>query len=397
MSFPRPVSRPTGQPLPKRAAVLIVGGGIQGLCCAFYLTTHGVRDILVLDAGYWQGGASGRNGTLIRPGFASIEWTRLFQLSRNEWAGLSKKLGQNVMFTPRGYTMVAEKPETAEMLVRAQALHRECGIESFFLNGLELRNELPAISHSRVRAALQQPIGGFAPHHAVMKGLVAACQRNGVDIRYRTKASGFETSNGSISAAYVGDHRIDAGTIVIAAGAQNVELAQSIGVSLNGYSMRIEALALEPTRPLIKPALALIDSLAYFHQTPRGEVVGGTEVPERPRMSLRADIPVMASMAKVYFEMFPRLGSLRILRHWAGMLHISDDFAPLLGEHPAVRNLWFTAGWSYGFAGAPGAGLLLAKAIAMRSIDPIMLPFALDRFDKRKPIVEGGIVLRKDE
>ncbi len=397
MSFLHPVSTPANTPLPKRAEVVIVGGGIQGLCCAFYLTTFGIRDILVLDAGYWQGGASGRNGTLIRPGFASLEWTRLFQFSRNEWAGLSRKLGHNVMFTPRGYTMVAEKPETAEMLVAAQKLHRDCGIDSHFLNARELREELPAINHARVQAALQQPIGGFAPHHAAMKGLVSACQEKGVDIRYRTRVTGFETANGRISAVTVGDHRVDAGTVVIAAGPQNPEIAKQIGVALNGYAMRIEAMALEPTKPLIRPALALIDSLAYFHQTPRGEVVGGTEVPERPRMSLRADIPVMASMAKVYLEMFPRLGPLRILRHWAGMLHISDDFAPLLGEHPQCRDLWFTAGWSYGFAGAPGAGLLLAKAIAKRVIDPVMAPFALDRFEKTGPIREGGIVLRKDE
>jgi hypothetical protein len=37
--------------------------------------------------------------------------------------------------------------------------------------------------------------------------------------------------------------------------------------------------AVEPIRPLIRPALALIDSLAYLHQTARGEVVGGVEVP----------------------------------------------------------------------------------------------------------------------
>lgn len=41
--------------LPKRASVVVIGGGIYGLACAFNLTQHGVRDVLVLDAGYWQG------------------------------------------------------------------------------------------------------------------------------------------------------------------------------------------------------------------------------------------------------------------------------------------------------------------------------------------------------
>ena len=81
------------KPLPKRASVIIIGGGIQGLSCAFNLIERGQRDILVLDAGYWQGGASGRNGTLIRPGFASVAWTELFALTVKEWESWSKRLG----------------------------------------------------------------------------------------------------------------------------------------------------------------------------------------------------------------------------------------------------------------------------------------------------------------
>ena len=34
-------------------------------------------------------------------------------------------------------------------------------------------------------------------------------------------------------------------------------MADLIGVPLDGYSMRIEAMALEPIRPLIGPAIAL--------------------------------------------------------------------------------------------------------------------------------------------
>lgn len=383
-------------PLPRHASVVIVGGGIQGLCCAFYLTTFGVRDIVVLDAGYWQGGASGRNGTLIRPGFASPEWTQLFQLSCREWGKLSARLGENIMFTRRGYTMVAEQAPTADMLSDAAELHKSCGVESFLVSESRLKTLLPAINHKLVAAALHQPEGGVAPHHAVMKGLLSACRRLGVDVRYRTAATAFERTGDRISHVLVGEHRIAADTVVVAAGPQNGSIADRIGVALDGYSMRIEAMALEPTRPLIGPAIALIDSLAYFHQTSRGEVVGGTEVPERPRMSLRADVPVMASMASVYLNLFPQLAETRILRHWAGMLHISTDFAPLLGPHPSLRDLWFSAGWSYGFAGAPAAGLLLAKAIAAGEIDSRMAPFALDRFERGRPIAEAGIVLAKE-
>lgn len=381
--------------LPRHASVVIIGGGIQGLSCAFNLALLGVRDVLVLDAGYWQGGASGRNGTLIRPGFGGHDWTRLFELSWREWITLSKKLGHNVMYTERGYTMVAETAPTASMLEGATEVHKQYGIKSEMLSSSQISKLLPAIDQQYVTAALHQPRAGMAPHHAVMKGYLHACEDRGVDVRYRTAVTGFELQNQSVLGVYVGEHFIRSETVVVAAGPQTPELAKLAGAAIDGYMMRIEAMALEPMRPLIGPALALIDSLAYFHQTGRGEIVGGTEVPERPQQTLRADVPVMSAIARVYARMFPQLAEVRILRQWAGMVHISSDFAPLLGQHPHVRDLWFSAGWSYGFAGGPGAGLVLAKAIAKGQVDAAMMPFGLDRFDRGKAIEEAGIVLIK--
>lgn len=382
---------------PKRASVVVIGGGIQGLSCAFNLALRGVGGVVVLDAGYWQGGASGRNGTLIRGGFASPEWTRFFGHSNQCWMNLAKTLGHNPMFTRRGYAMIAETPKTAAMFESALKVHAENGVISRRLDDAGVRSVLPAIAAERVSAAIHFRDGGVAPHHAPMKAYLAACRARGVQVHYRSKVMGIETENGRVSAVVVGDHRIDADAVLIAAGAFSTEMAKLAGVSLAGYPMRIEAMALEPTRPMIGPALALIDRLAYMHQTGRGEVVGGIEVPERPRPSLKTDLPVMTGTAKVYFEMFPALAQVRIMRHWGGMLHISPDYGPLLGPHPALRDLWITAGWSYGYSGAPGAGDLMGKAIATGQIDDRMAPFAVDRFDRGKPVRELGIVLATSE
>jgi len=386
-------TQPLPQRLPARAAIVIIGGGIQGLSCAFNLFERGWRDLVVLDAGYWQGGASGRNGTLIRPGFASEAWTELFALSVREWQSWSRRLGAKILYTPRGYSIVAEREQSQAMLEAALVVQRQCGVRSRMLARSEIRRLLPALNALQVCAVQHQPDGGVAPHHAVMKGLLAFCQRHGIEVRYRTQITGLEHSNGRVSAVLVNDRKIAADCVLCCAGPHNPDLARMAGVGLDGFGMRIEAMALEPTRPLIRPAVALIDSLAYFHQTTRGEVVGGTEVPERPRLSLQVDIPVMPRIASTYLRLFPQLANLRILRHWAGQIHVSSDYAPLLGEHPALLGLWFSAGWSYGFAGAPAAGKLLAEAITTGRIDARLRPFALDRFARHAAIAEAAIVL----
>lgn len=379
--------------LPHQASVVIVGAGIQGLALAFNLAELKVKNILVLDAGYWQGGASGRNGTLIRGAFSSPEWTRFFAHSNRLWLGLSKRLGQNVMFSRRGYTMVGEREATAQLLQRTLQVHRDCDINSEMLSPGRLRKVLPALAHERVSAALHLPDSGVAPHHAAMHAYLKACQVRGVDVRYRTEVTAIDQRDGQVDGIWVGQQRVACDTLVLAGGAQSNALANMAGVPLEGYPMRLEAMALEPTRALIGPAVALLDRLCYMHQTARGEVVGGAEVAERPQVSLGADVPVMAATAKAYAEMFPQLGAARILRQWAGLVHISNDFGPLLGAHPQLNGLHLSAGWCYGHAGAPAAGEMLAKALVSGVVDERMKPFAVDRFQRNCPVVEPGIVL----
>ncbi|TDQ84125.1 sarcosine oxidase subunit beta [Dongia mobilis] len=374
-------------------SIVIIGGGIQGLSIAFNLARLGVRDVRVLDAGYFQGGASGRNGTLIRGGFGSPEWTGFFAHSNRLWAELSATLGENVMFTPRGYLVIAQKAETLARLDGMRDLHREHGLQSDLLAVRRIKELEPAIDEHAVLGAIYLKGGGAAPHHAAMKGYLAASRRLGARIDYQRPVTAVERSGDRITTVIAGDERIACEKVVIAGGAYSPAIGKLVGAEIPGFPIRIEAMALEPVRPVIRSAIALPDRLCYMHQTARGEIVGGAEVPEKPQVTLNTDICALAATAAAYAEVFPALGALRILRHWAGMLHATADWGPLLGQHPDVGNLWVSAGWSYGFAGAPAAGDLLARAIVTGEVDSRMAPFAVDRFRRNQPVVEGAIVL----
>lgn len=375
------------------ASAVVIGGGIHGLGTAFNLASMGLRHVRVLDAGYFQGGASGRNGTLVRGGFASREWTRLFAFSNRRWIELSRILGENVMYSRRGYLIVAQKPVTAALIEPLPALHREYGLRSRLLSSAQLRSVAPALDTATVKCAVDLGDGGTAPHHAAMKGYLAACRRLGVRVDYGTPVTAIETASGRVTAIVAGSEHIACDLAVIAAGAYSVAVARLAGVDLPGFAQRIEAIALEPVRPVLRQAIALPDRLCYLHQTARGEIVGGVEVDERPQVSLANDLPVLAATARVYAEMFPAFTQLRILRHWAGMLHATPDWGPLLGAHPDLANLFISAGWSYGIAGAPGATELLARLITTGRMPDEIAPFAVDRFARGKPVAEGAIVL----
>ena len=387
-----------GRPaLPRRASIVIIGGGIQGLSVAFNLAALGQRDIIVLDAGYFQGGASGRNGTLIRGGFMSDEWTALFSLANRRWLELSKRLRHNVMFSRRGYLLLAEKPETAANFDLALATHARHAVASRRVSHRQLEKLAPALNTARVEDAIYFEDGGTAPHHAAMHAYLHACREKDVRVEYQAPVIRIERTGTNACAVIGGDFEIEVSSVVLATGGSTNAVARAADLELPGFPLRLEAMALEPVRPLIRPAMAFIDSLCYLSQTARGEIVGGAEVPEAPRHSLQADLPAMAATARAYRDMLPCLSQLRILRHWAGTIHATPDFGPLIGVHPKCHNLWVTAGWSYGYASAPAVGELLARSILLNAIDPLLSPFAVDRFDRDAPVREGGIVLAAGE
>jgi sarcosine oxidase, subunit beta len=380
-------------PLPAKAKVIIIGGGIQGLSIAYNLARLGERDVLVLDAGYFQGGASGRNGTLIRGGFMSDAWTGLFALANRRWIELSKRLHRNVMFSRRGYLMIAEKPQTASGFEQALSMHAKYGVQSKRLSSQELHKIAPALTRNVALEAIHLPEGGVSPHHAAMQGYLEACQELGVRVHYATPVTHIATRGSGIDGVVASGCEIRADHLVIAAGAASVAVARLARAELPGFPMRIECTALDPTRAILRPAVAFIDRLCYVAQTARGEVVGGAEVMESPKASLACDLPVMAATAKVYRDMLPCLARVRILRHWAGLIHATQDFGPLLGAHPAYSNMWISAGWSYGFASAPAVGELLAHSILSGTTHALLRPFSIDRFERNAPVREAGIVL----
>ncbi|CAO3617323.1 unnamed protein product [Cunninghamella echinulata] len=64
-----PYQQPTKTPLPKKADIVIIGGGITGLSTAYWLTKLcPEKKIVVVEARSLASGATGRNGGLITPG-----------------------------------------------------------------------------------------------------------------------------------------------------------------------------------------------------------------------------------------------------------------------------------------------------------------------------------------
>ena len=149
----------------------------------------------------------------------------------------------------------------------------------------------------------------------------------------------------------------------------------------------------ETLAPFLTPAVALVHQLGYCHQSLRGEFVGGTEQKVQPAVdSLRTTFDGVRDAAQKFVRAFPCLAGARLVRHWAGVIDVAADLAPILCE-TEVGGFWLDCGWVYGFMGAPAGGQLLAEAITTGAMPPPALPFSLSRLREGRLIAEGSLVV----
>src|SRR5262249_35639881 len=152
--------------------------------------------------------------------------------SHRLWLGLSRRLGHNVMYTQRGYAILAESERTAGIIEESLRTQRDCGVASRRLPTPELQRCLPAIDNTRRAAGMILEGGRAEPHRAVMKGLRAACEAKGVALHYGTVVTGIERAGARAAGVWCGADLISADATVIAAGGHSPAVAGLAGVEL---------------------------------------------------------------------------------------------------------------------------------------------------------------------
>jgi len=89
-------------------------------------------------------------------------------------------------------------------------------------------------------------------------------------------------------------------------------------------------------------------------------------------------------------ELFPFLGSVRLMRQWAGMADMTPDFSPIMGL-TAIDDYYIDSGWgTWGFKATPVAGFRMAECVATGRQPAILKPFSIDRFDTFSQVGERG-------
>ena len=372
-------------PQPQRASIAVIGAGIVGSCLVEHLAQRGWDDLVLIEKGPLPdpGGSTGHASNFIFPTDHTHEAAMLTLESQRQYEALGVQ-------TTCGGVEVARTEARMEELRRRMTSARAWGIEAELLSPEEVAERIPFVNPDVI-------LGGFwtssvSVVDSVRAGTLMrerARSRGALTILDNTEVTGFDVEprpfgGTRLRAVLTARGRIDVEHAVIACGVWSPPIAELAGASIP-LTPAVHQMAdlgpvdlLRATGNEIGHAIVRdMDASMYERQKYDAMEVGSYA--HRPILVRPEEIPSREASERSPTEMpfteddfAPQLAQAReimgeLLEGAAigyainGLLSLTPDTHPVLGETPEVANLWSAAAvW---IKQGPGAARLLAEWI----------------------------------
>jgi glycine cleavage system aminomethyltransferase T/glycine/D-amino acid oxidase-like deaminating enzyme len=366
--------------LPTSARAVVIGAGIVGNSLVYHLARLGWTDLVLVEKGALPnpGGSTGHASNFIFPVDHSKEMTALTKDSSRQYAELG-------VLTVSGGVEVARTEDRMEELKRRASSAAAWGEpDTELLTPEQVVERVPFISTDAILG------GWYTPGVAVVDPLRAgtlmreyAQGRNGLTIAAGTEVTGIDIENGRARRVRTDKGEIEAEAVFVACGVWSPRIARMAGASIPltpavhqfitvGPIPLFEQTAGEIAYPIVRD----VDTNMYERQNGSDMEVGSYA--HRPILVEPDDIPSIEESAlsptelpftsedfdpqlEQALELMPEILTAEGagIRHAInGLLSLTPDGMPILGETPEVKGLWSVAAvWI-----KEGAGI--ARAVA---------------------------------
>jgi sarcosine oxidase subunit beta len=364
--------------------VVVVGGGIVGLSCAYSLAERGV-EVTLCENGSIGGESTQRSAGGIRTQFSTRVNVDLSLASLDIWTDFEDRFGVDIAHRQTGYLFLAREDSTAADFRENVELQNKCGGDSRYLAPAEAVEHCPGLHSEAFVAATYSPLDGFADPNLAVQGYSQALGEHNVDVETGTAVRDILVGDdGAVSGIETSEERIDADMVVNTAGPWAARLAAMADVDLPIEPKRRQILIAGPETPIPEDAPLTIDldTGLYFRPEREGAgLIGGhfgnadpTQDPDSYDKNVDLDWTMTAlERANGWTEYFGEETTVK--RGWAGLYAVTPDHHPVIDE--VIPGFVVAAGFSgHGFQHAPATGQLVAGIVcdgkaSLVDIDPL--------------------------
>lgn len=395
--------------------VVVVGGGIMGLCSAYYLLKEG-HEVTVLDRTAMESGASYVNAgyltpshivPLAAPGMMAkglkwmfnssspfylkprldpdfLRWAWYFYrsstkarvdraipliadinlLSKELFEALHQSGDLGDFQLQRDGLLMLYKTAAAGRAER-EVMHRagDLGLEARELSDIEVRELQPGLKAS-VRGAFHYLCDAHTTPTEIMPLLQRYLREQGVNLRANTPVTGFKTEGAKIRAVYSESDSYAAEEVVLAAGSWSPILSKQLELKISlqaGKGYRIDIPRPSPVR---LPAVLMESKVAVTPMKGFTRLAGTMELSGINRKIRENRVRAIAGAVQEYYHDIEVLED-EILDADCGLRPVTPDGLPYIGRTSRWKNLTLATGhammgWSLG----PVTGKLITEIIS---------------------------------
>jgi len=398
-------------PLPDRAQVVVIGGGIIGCSIAYHLTRRGITDVVLLEQGSLTSGTTWHAAGLVSQLKSTHSLTKLATYSARLFEELQDETGQGTGYRTPGSISVADNDERWEEILRGATMAEGVGVETHVISIAEAAERWPLMRTDDLVGALFIPRDGQTSPVDTTIALAKGAKSRGAQVIEHVAVTRLRADNGTVTGVETERGPIDAEIVVLATGMWTRHLAAQIGVNVPLQACEHFYIVTEPIEGIASglPTLRDPGNYTYFKEEtgkimagffePRGKVWRMDQVPrDFSFSSLPEDWEHIGPVFERAVHRVPALGECGLQLFFNGPEAFTPDGVYYLGEAPEVDGCFVAAGFnSVGIQSAGGVGWALADWIADRhppmdlnSVDiRRALPFQADEGYLRERVPES--------
>jgi D-hydroxyproline dehydrogenase subunit beta len=372
--------------------VVVVGAGIVGAACAYYLARAGLA-VAVAERGTVASGTTGAGeGNILVSDKEPGPELELALLSHRLWRELAADLGPGAELDLKGGLVVAAGAAQRAELDRFAAVQAAAGVRTEAAGPDDLRALEPHLADGLAG-------GVYYPEDMQVQPMIAAAlllrraREAGAELLFRQEVTGLSVAAGRVTGVTTAAGDLSAGLVVNAAGPWAGDLAVAAGAPLPVLPRRGFIVVTEPLPPLIRHKVYTADYVAnvasgsaglelstVIEGTASGTVLIGASR-ERVGFDRTSSLRVVGMLADRAARLFPVLGQVRAIRFYRGFRPYCPDHLPVIGADERLAGLLHACGHEgAGIGLAPATGRLIAQLATRQPPDLPLAPFAPGRF-----------------
>lgn len=383
-------------PLPDRARVVVVGGGVIGCSVAYHLAHAGWTDVLLLERDRLTSGTTWHAAGLMTCfGSTSETSTGIRLYSRDLYARLEEETGQATGFKPVGLIEAAADEERLEEYRRVAAFQRHLGLEVEEISPREMSDLFPWAETGDLLAGFHVAGDGRVNPVDVTTALARGARQLGVRIVEGVCVEDVLTDRGAVTGVRTTTgETVEAEYVVNCAGMWARELGARNGLVIPNqaaehyYLITDTIEGLDPEAPVFEDP----SSYGYYREEGGGMMVGLFEPKAAPWRvegiphdfsfgTIPPDWDRMGPFLEKAMSRVPITLEVGVRTFFCGPESFTPDLAPAVGEAPGIRHYFVAAGMnSVGILSAGGLGRVLAHWITEGRPDVDVTGFDVQRF-----------------